>query len=456
MSDKSFANLNLEATWLENLDQLGYLQMTPIQADALPHMLEGKDVIGQASTGTGKTAAFGLALLSKIEPAGQVPGALVLCPTRELATQVAEEIRRLARPLPNTNVVVLTGGTSVSRQRTSLAHGADVVVGTPGRVLDHLRRKSLDVSGVRTLVLDEADRMLDMGFLEDVQTVAELVAPERQTHLFSATMSEDVERLSQTFQRDPVWVEADSETPDITQILYDLQGIDRFDALERVLSYHSLESAVIFCNERDTVDACRAVLKHAGYSVEGLHGGMEQRDREAVLRLFSNQSVRFLVATNVAARGIDIQELGAVINFEMPRDITEFVHRVGRTGRAGESGLAISLLGRSDARKVEALPELLGGIEPRMASKLPSASTSPEPAKMRTLMLFAGKRDKLRPGDVVGAFTGDFGLDVDALGKITIEDRASYVAVASEVAEAALVKLRKGQIKGKNIKGQLV
>jgi ATP-independent RNA helicase DbpA len=455
MSTTSFADLGLQDAWLKNLDQLGYVKMTPIQASALPIMLQGKDVIGLASTGTGKTAAFGLALLSRITPASQLPGALVLCPTRELASQVAEEIRRLARPLANTNVVVLTGGTAYGRQRAQLENGVDVVVGTPGRVLDHLRKESLNLAMVKTLVLDEADRMLDMGFVEDVSTIVDATAKGRQTLLFSATTHDDVMELSQTLQNDAAFVSVadESAAPDITQILYELGSIDRFEGLTRVLGYHRPNSAVVFCSQRDTVDEVIGKLSDSGFSVMGLHGGMEQRDREDVLLLFSNGSVRVLVATNVAARGIDIDELDAVINYELPRDISEFVHRVGRTGRAGESGLAISLMGPREDRKVEAI-ELLKDVEPRPISGLPVHFDAPEPARMRTIMVMGGKKDKIRPGDIVGALTGDVGLDVDSIGRIAVGDRVTHIAVERDVAATALKGINNGKIKKRSFKAR--
>ncbi|MEZ4459489.1 MAG: ATP-dependent RNA helicase DbpA [bacterium] len=451
---ESFELLGLPQSWIQNLDQLGYVRMTPIQAQALPKMLAGQDVIGLASTGTGKTAAFGLALLKRITPASQRPGALVLCPTRELAAQVADEIRRLARPLANTNVVVLTGGTSFGRQRASLENGVDVVVGTPGRVLDHLRRETLDLSLVKTLVLDEADRMLDMGFVEDVQSVVDQCAASRLTLLFSATMHEDVTALSATLQDNPelVAVEA-AQAPDITQMLYEIGPMDRFDALVRVLGYHQPDSAVVFCNQRETVDDVTARLADLGFSVRRIHGGMEQRDRDDVLLMFSNASVRVLVATNVAARGIDIDELDAVINYELPRDTKEFVHRVGRTGRAGESGLAISLCARNDQRRIENIP-LLADVNARPVSKLPERSIDPLPARMRTLVLQGGRKDKIRAGDIVGALTGELGLEVDSIGAIGIGDRVSHVAIERDVAGKALARINSGKIKGRNIKAR--
>src|SRR3954470_24290217 len=324
----TFSTLALAPAWLENLEQLGYREMTPIQALALPAMLAGRDVLGQAATGTGKTAAFGLALLSRITPRGDRPGALVLCPTRELAAQVAEEIRRLARPLAHTRVLTLSGGTSVQRERASLEHGADVIVGTPGRVLDHLQRGRLDLSGIRTLVLDEADRMLEMGFVETVSAIARAVPAERQTLLFSATFPDAVRALSTTYQRDAVHVVVPDEdvTARITQIVYDVDRSERVAALIRVLGHHRPESAIVFCNHRETCDEVAAALAQSGFAAVALHGGMEQHDRNTGLLLLSNGSLRVVVATDVAARGLDIEDLGAVINYDMPRQADVLTH----------------------------------------------------------------------------------------------------------------------------------
>src|SRR5664279_1481728 len=322
--------------------------MTPIQELALPAMLEGRDVLGQAATGTGKTAAFGLALLQRITPRSGRPGALVLCPTRELAAQVADEIRRLARPLPHTRVLTLTGGTSIQRERMSLDHGADIVVGTPGRVEDHLRRNRLDLAGIRTVVLDEADTMLAMGFFESVTAILRAVPPDHQTLMFSATFPDSVKMLTTNYQRDALHVvtRTDDVHERITQIVYDTDH--RIGALVRILGHHRPESAVIFCNHRETCDELATTLGHAGYAAVALHGGMEQHDRNTVLLLLRNGSLRVVVATDVAARGLDVEELGAVINYDLPDDVDVLTHRVGRTARAGHDGLAITLVGAGD------------------------------------------------------------------------------------------------------------
>ena len=455
----SFSTLSLAPAWLANLEQLGYREMTPIQALALPAMLEGRDVLGQAATGTGKTAAFGLALLSRITPRGDRPGALVLCPTRELAAQVADEIRRLARPLPHTRVLTLSGGTSVQRERASLEHGVDVIVGTPGRVHDHLVRERLDVSGVRTLVLDEADRMLEMGFVETVGEIARAVREDHQTLLFSATFSDGVRALSATYQKpDALRVEVPAEdvTARITQIVYRVERReDRAAALVRILGHHRPESAIVFCNHRETCDEVAATLSGAGFAAVALHGGMEQQDRNTVLMLLRNGSLRVVVATDVAARGLDIDDLGAIVNFDLPRDPTVFVHRIGRTARAGKSGLAISLALASDGALLDELRA--GPLRQATMEAVPPADGQhlPPPA-MVTIAIQGGRQDRLRPGDIVGALTTGVGLAAADIGRIAVNDRISFVAVVPAVARRAVDGLANGRIKNRRFRAYLV
>jgi ATP-independent RNA helicase DbpA len=446
----SFASLSLAPAWLANLEQLGYREMTPIQALTLPAMLAGRDLLGQAATGTGKTAAFGLALLSRITPRAGRPGALVLCPTRELAAQVAEELRRLARPVPHLRVLTLSGGSSVQRERASLEHGADVIVGTPGRVADHLQRERLDLTGIRTLVLDEADRMLEMGFVETVSAIARATPSERQTLLFSATFPDAVRALSAKYQRDALHVVAPTEdlTARIQQVLYAVPRGARVPALIRILGHHQPTSAVIFCNHRETCDEVAAALDAAGFAAVALHGGMEQHDRNTVLLLLKNASLRFVVATDVAARGLDIDNLGAVINYDLPREADIFVHRVGRTARAGKSGLAISLAEG---------PQRVGPLADVPVTPVPSADAAlPPPPAMTTIAIQGGRSDRLRPGDIVGALTTGVGLAAADIGVITITDRISFVAVAAAHATRALAGLREGRIKNKRFRSYLV
>jgi ATP-independent RNA helicase DbpA len=454
VSALEFSTLHLAPAWIENLRQLGYVEMTPIQALALPAMLEGRDVLGQAATGTGKTVAFGLALLARITPRSARPGALVLCPTRELAAQVADELRRLVRPLPHTRVLTLSGGTSVQRERASLEHGVDVIVGTPGRVHDHLVRERLDLSGVRTLVLDEADRMLEMGFVETVSAIARALPAEHQTLLFSATFPEAVRALSTTYQRDAlhVAVPAEDVTARIEQVLYRVERTDRVSALIRILGHHRPESAIVFCNHRETCDEVAAALASAGFAAVALHGGMEQHDRNTVLLLLRNGSLRVVVATDVAARGLDIDDLGAIVNFDLPRERDVYVHRIGRTARAGRSGLAISLVDRSDARSLDELQ--LAAVA--MSSVPPAEAQLPPPPAMITIAIQGGRQDRLRPGDIVGALTTGVGISGTDIGQIAVNERISFVAVVASVANRALDGLSAGRIKNKRFRAYVV
>jgi ATP-independent RNA helicase DbpA len=457
MSDQPFSLLPLPASWHANLEQLGYHEMTPIQALALPPMLEGRDVLGQAGTGTGKTAAFGLALLSRITPRCGRPGALVLCPTRELAAQVADELRRLARPLAHTRVLTLSGGSSIQRERASLEHGVDVVVGTPGRVQDHLARNRLDLGAIRTLVLDEADRMLEMGFVDAVSAIARATWADRQTHLFSATFPDAVRTLSTAFQRDAVHVvaPADDSAAGVTKLIYDIGTLDRRLALTQILAHHQPASAVVFCNHRETCDVVAEALTVSGFAAVALHGGMDQHDRNTVLLLLRNGSLRLLVATDVAARGLDIDELGAVINYDLPRDQDTFVHRIGRTARAGHEGLAITLAAPHDRRTVDDLRAgPLAGV-PLSPLPAPGAERAPAPA-MITIAIQGGRHDRLRPGDIVGALTTEVGIAAADIGQISVMDRISFVALAAAVGARALDGLNNGRIKNRRFRAYRV
>lgn len=445
----SFKTLNLAPAWFDTLDHLSYNLMTPIQQEALPLLLEGRDLIGHADTGTGKTAAFGLALLTRITPANQIPGGIVLCPTRELAEQVAAEIRRLARALPNTTVVTLYGGRPVRQDRIALENGVDVVVGTPGRVLAHLQRGRLDLSEVEMVVIDEADRMLDMGFIDDVTEIVGYTPEACQTVMMSATMSADVRHVTDELLRDPVLVSVveQGNSPEIEQSLWDASSIGRLETLKRLLGTRDPDAAIVFCNERITCDEITEELDRVGHSVRAMHGGMEQRERDDVLTLFSNGSLRVLVATNVAARGIDISSLDAVINYELPHDPKSYVHRIGRTGRAGEKGVALTIIDGESHRDLERYDEL-ATAKRNEASRL-ERPHAPRPAKMLTLTIRGGRKDKLRPGDIVGALTGDCGLPSGVIGDITIKERIAFVAIERDHAQDAYYGISRGKIKGK-------
>ncbi|HGY5236807.1 TPA: ATP-dependent RNA helicase DbpA [Aeromonas salmonicida subsp. pectinolytica] len=456
MNNTEFSSLNLSPALQENLTSLGYLQMTPIQAQSLPLVLDGKDLIAKAKTGSGKTAAFGLGLLAKLNVNRLEVQALVLCPTRELADQVAQEIRRLARALPNVKLVTLCGGTPTAPQSATLSFGAHIAVGTPGRILKHLEQGTLELSGLKTLVLDEADRMLDMGFGEDINRVISYAPQQRQTLLFSATYPEGIAQMSRGVQRNPVEVSVESlhEGSAIEQKLYEVPAGQRLDALTWLLSHYQPSSCVVFCN---TKRACNDVADHLaakGFSALALNGDLEQRERDQVLVRFANGSATILVATDVAARGLDIKELGAVINYELTYDPEVHVHRIGRTGRAGQQGLALSLYQPNEAQRVNLIEEYQQAPMPQGDLAEIGREIKPIAPQMVTLSIDAGRKTKVRAGDILGALTGEGGIAGADVGKIQISEQYSYVAVKRSVGSAALKRLQEGKIKGRTYRAR--
>ena len=455
----SFHTLPLSPETLANLDQLGYAEMTPIQAASLPFALDGKDVIAQASTGSGKTAAFGLPLVEKLTPGFHAVQALVLCPTRELADQVTAEIRRLARAKANTKVVTLCGGVALRGQEQSLQHGAHVVVGTPGRILDHLSRGHLRLNSVKTLVLDEADRMLDMGFHDDMAQLIKQCPPQRQTMLFSATYPEGIARLSAQFMQKPqmVKVNAVHAAEKIKQVFYEVREQERLHAVSLLLNHFRPESTLAFCNTKQQCRELLAVLQAQGFDALALYGELEQRERDQVLVQFANRSCSVLVATDVASRGLDIQQLSAVINVDVTPDAEVHIHRIGRTGRADAQGLALTLASLDEMGAVGRI-ELLQGTTSEWA-KLDTLTPSPGGrlmAAMRTLQIVGGRKEKIRPGDVLGALTGEAGFSATQIGKINVNEFSTYVAVERTIATEAVARLSKGRIKGKTVKVRLL
>lgn len=451
-----FTSLPLAPGLQQGVQALGYTRPTPIQARSLPAILDGRDVIAQAPTGSGKTAAFGLGLLHRLDIATVRTQALVLCPTRELADQVAQQLRKLAVGLPNLKVLTLCGGMPLEPQLRSLeAHDPQVVVGTPGRIQELLRKKALHLGGVRTLVLDEADRMLDMGFEEPIREITGRTPKDRQSLLFSATFTDAIRAIARTTLRDPleVTVDAPQEQAVIEQRFLQVDPTRKQTTLAGLLAQHRVESGVVFCNMRKDVDEVALSLQHFGFSALALHGDMEQRDRDEVLVRFANRSCNVLVASDVAARGLDIEDLALVVNYDMPSDADTYVHRIGRTGRAGRDGLAISLCTPRELPRAAVIEERLGAplLWDRNAPPPPKANTAP-PAAMTTLRIDAGKTDKLRPGDVLGALTGDAGLAASAIGKINVFATRTYVAIARDKAGAALARLNAGKIKGRSFR----
>ncbi len=440
---------------LANLEALGYTAMTPIQAQSLPIMLKRQDLIAQAKTGSGKTAAFGIALLDPINPRYFGCQALVLCPTRELADQVAKELRRLARAADNIKILTLCGGVSIGPQIASLEHGAHVIVGTPGRVQEHLKKGTLKLDGLNTLVLDEADRMLDMGFYDAIAEIIGQTPARRQTLLFSATYPAGIKQLSATFMRDPqqVRVEALHDDTQIEQRFYEIDPQQRMTAVVRVLSAFRPQSCVAFCFTKQQCQELVEQLTSKGISAAALNGDLEQRDRDQVLAMFANRSLSVLVATDVAARGLDVEALDLVINVELARDPEIHVHRIGRTGRAGKQGLAVSLVAPAEAHRAQAIENLQQApLNWQPLDALKSQSGEPLQPPMVTLCIAAGRKDKLRPGDILGALTGDAGIPGSQVGKIAIFDFQAFVAVERTVARQALKRLSDGKIKGRSLK----
>jgi ATP-independent RNA helicase DbpA len=427
--------------------------MTPVQAATLPALIGGRDVVAQAPTGSGKTVAFGLGLLHRLDPAFVKPQALVLCPTRELADQVAREIRRLAATIPNLKVQLLTGGIPVGPQLASLRKDSHVIVGTPGRVQEMIERQALSLAKVRTLVLDEADRMLDMGFEPAIREIARHLPPKRQGLLFSATFPEDIRRIGHEFLREPleVTIEGADEQPEIDERWFETELARKPAALAAVLAQYRPESSVVFCNTRRDVDDVVDALAKAGIDALALHGDIEQRDRDEVLVRFANRSCSVLVASDVAARGLDIKDLAAVINYELPHDGDSYRHRIGRTARAGAKGLALNLVAPREMQRAKTL-EALRDAPLHWSAIRAVAKVADLHAPMATLRLDAGRTDKMRPGDILGALTGDAGLAGDAVGKIDVFPTRSYVAIRRSEAGKALERLRARGIKGRKVR----
>lgn len=454
-SERAFSELPLSPGMQTTLQQLGYLTMTPIQSASLPLTLAGSDLIAQAKTGSGKTAAFALPLLTRLNPRHFAVQAMVLCPTRELADQVTQEIRRLARSTDNIKVITLCGGSTMRPQIASLEHGAHIVVGTPGRIMDHMERGTLNLESLNTLVLDEADRMLDMGFYDDIAYVSKRCPAERQTLMFSATYPDGIARLARQFMRNPqeVKLTEQHETSKIRQRFYEVANDQRLAAVATLLLHYRPVSTLAFCNTKQQCRNLLEVLHAQGIKALTLNGDLEQRERDQVLIQFANRSCSVLVATDVAARGLDIAQLEAVINVDVTPDPEIHVHRIGRTGRADEDGWALSLCGPADRHRIISIAKMMGMVpEWHELDALQNETTAPLSPPMVTLQILGGRKEKIRPGDVLGALTGDAGYSREQVGKITVTDFSTYVAVVHDIAANAVRKLSTGKVKGKTVK----
>lgn len=456
-----FRSLPLSPALLEVVTELGYESMTDVQARSIPVLLAGQDLVAQSRTGSGKTAAFALPLLHTLDLSLRAPSALVLCPTRELSAQVAREFRKLGRRHKGLRVLVLAGGEARRLQESALSEGAHVLVGTPGRLRDHLARGSLDLARLQTVVLDEADRMLEMGFEEDMSVILSALPKTRQVAFFSATFPESIESMSAKYQRKPVRVTVaveEAERAEIRHLATMVEPELRLEALRWVLETHPHESALVFANFKASVAKIATNLASLGLSVDCLHGDLEQFDRDRVLAKFRNRSTRVLIATDVAARGLDVEGLDLIVNYELPTQPEIYIHRVGRTGRAGKTGIALSLVTPQEKERLAHIEELVGRPLERVKRARDAATPkldidAPRDARMDTLRIFGGRKQKLRPGDILGALTGEAGglLGTD-IGKIETHDDFTYVAVSRSVSRAALKSLTDGRIKGRRFR----
>jgi ATP-independent RNA helicase DbpA len=453
-TSKDFKSVGLSQAMLDNLKSLGYLEMTPIQEKGLPFILTDRDFIGQANTGSGKTAAFALGILSKLDVAMQRPQALVLVPTRELAEQVAGEIRRLARFTSNIKVLTISGGSEERHKMKSLKQGAHIIVGTAGRIKKLLETGTLMATHIRVLVLDEADRLLEMGTIEDINSIASFTPAARQTMLFSATFPNGIKTLSASLQEDAAQVTIDSQhqTGTIKQLFFKVEE-DKNEALLRLLGHYNPDSCIIFCNSRETCNKVAGLLRTKKIDSLQIHSDLEQQDRTMILIKFDNKSCRILVATDLASRGLDVKDVRLIINYDLPSDHELYVHRIGRTGRAGQEGLALSLYTHDERSQLRTIADYLKTDcvikDLNELGKLKAVVMRPF---MSTIYISGGRKDNIRPGDILGALTKEAGLKGDEVGKIHILEVNSYVAITHEKVERAIGCLNAKKIKGKKFK----
>ena len=449
MNDSNFSCLPLSKAMLHTLNELGFKEMTPVQVESLPHILKNCDVIAQAKTGSGKTAAFGIGVLNKLDVKKFKVQSLILCPTRELADQVAKELRRLARATHNVKILILCGGAPFGPQYGSLLHGAHIIVGTPGRVLQHLEKKYLSLKNLDTLVLDEADRMLDMGFIKEIDRIIAHAPKNRQTLLFSATYPEKIMDLSSSIQKNALNIQTISgeSANKIREYFYEVAHNNKLAMLIKAVGHHKPQNILVFCNTKIQTQDVAADLSHAGIDALAIHGDLEQYQRTDVLVRFANKSCSVLVATDVAARGLDIKELEMVVNYDIPQDEATYTHRIGRTGRAGKEGLAVTLFTKSQAPEMRYYRNEIRRFDDIDTLNEVEDFTLVPPNV--TIVLEGGKKDKVRPGDILGALTGAANIESKYVGKIDIYDRQSYVSIDSSMVEKAYSYLKNGKIKGR-------
>ncbi|HKJ32898.1 MAG TPA: DEAD/DEAH box helicase [Balneolales bacterium] len=520
MKDSLFTELNLSSGILRSLNDMGFEQPTPIQEQCIPKVIEGRDLVGQAQTGTGKTAAFGIPIIENTEIADHNIQAIVLCPTRELTIQVTGEIMKLGKYHKGLNIVPVYGGQPISHQLKALKRGAHVVVGTPGRTIDHLNRGTLKLNNLKMLILDEADEMLNMGFREDIETILSFTRGNIQTVMFSATVSKSIRDIMKRYMTNPETVSIDHKVmtaPGIDQFVVEVRDSMRTEAICRFMDINNYRLGLVFCNTKRKTESLAQELQMRGYSSDVLNGDVPQKMRDKVMNKFRQGDIDILVATDVAARGLDVDDVNVVFNYDIPQDSEYYVHRIGRTGRAGREGTAITFAaGRKNRRirdiekqikkrlKILMLPSMEDVHESRMEGQLKSIVevleqgglrpyieqietamegrfTSVEIAaaflkmqmenldkksnlesdekkqfsgrdsQMTRLQFNVGKKNKIRPGDIVGAIAGESGIPGDVIGHININKRNSYVDIPSQLAQQVVKAMNKNQIKGKRV-----
>ena len=452
----TFDQLNLRKELLKNLSDLNYKTMTPIQQAALPEILAHKDILAQAKTGSGKTATFGLAILNQINSKDLYAHSLIICPTRELSEQVAKEIKKLARLISNIRVLTLCGGVSQKHQVKSLSYGAHVIVGTPGRIFKLISEDKLKLDQIKSFILDEADKMLDMGFYVDMIKIKTSIKSPHQTMLFSATFPEEIKLLSKEVQHNAVDIKVDSvhKNSQIKQEFFEVQDdMKKGDSILKLLWAYTPKRCLIFCKTKMTTHNLYKKLHEKGFYAAALHGDLDQNQRTNVLTKFMNNSLTLLVSTDVAARGIDIQDLDLVINYDLPSDPEVYIHRIGRTGRAGLKGHALSLFYSKEENKlaeIEAITQ--SSLQKKDIHGLKQQKELTKEPPMQTLYISGGKKNKLRPGDILGALIGEAQLEAQDVGAIDILNIVSYVAIKKESFQKAMKGLQEGKIKNRKFK----
>lgn len=470
MSNHTFQGLPIGGPVLQALRELEFEHPTPIQVEAIPPLMEGRDLVGQAQTGTGKTAAFGIPAVQQVDPSLRAVQSIVLCPTRELAMQVSDELQRLARHIPKLEVLTVYGGQSIGRQIKALKRGVQIVVGTPGRMIDHLERKTLTFEHLAQVIFDEADEMLNMGFRDDMERILSYARNPVQMVMFSATVSGPIKQIMQRFMNDPLMIRTGRENlaaPDIEQFVMKVRDTDRLDAVCGILGRGDMQLGLVFCNTRWKSKKLAGQLRSRGFGADYIGGDLSQNQRERVMARFRSGGLDLMVATDVAARGIDVDEIDVVINYDIPNDPSYYVHRIGRTGRAGRSGTAITLCSERERKSLRAIEKEVGHKLPGMDVPAPvtpaNGHASPKNGHARKARRPAdngdvvqvnfnvGRKHKVYPGDILGAITGETSIPGPAVGNIDIRGGESIVDIAAGYVDQLISGMSHSRVKGRKV-----